>query len=526
MKISVTRKWWALAALTLSVLAAGLDATVLTLALPTLATSLHASEADLQWFVAAYSLALSAMLLPAGLLGDRYGRKKMLLGALVLFGIASIGAAYSNTSGEFIAARAVLGVSSAFLITLSLAVLPVLFSEQERPRAVGIWAAANFLALPIGPLLGGWMLTHFWWGSVFLINVPVVVLAVIAVSFLLPESRSAERPGLDPLGVLTSSAGLAVLIYGVIEAGQRGWGDAGALAWMAAGILLLVAFVLWERALNRRAPDQSLVDLALFRSASFTWGSILAALAVMAMFGVLFAAPQYYQAILGADPQGSGLRLLPLIGGLVVGAGLANRIASRIGAKFVVALGFTALAGGLMVGATTTPTSGDGFLVAWTALVGVGMGLALPTAADGALGALSPERSGVGSALMQAINKVGGPFGAAVLGSILNAVYRDQLNSSAVVEQALAQLPTQLTEAAEKSVFGGLAVAQQLGSTALLDTVRTAFVDAMDIALLTSAGIAIAGIVLALAFLPRRSHQHDIAKATTQGVELEHERAA
>jgi DHA2 family multidrug resistance protein-like MFS transporter len=522
MNISGTRKWWALVALTLSVLVAGLDGTVLSLALPTLAGALHASEADLQWFVAAYSLALAAMLLPAGLLGDRYGRKKMLLVALALFGIASLGAAYAPTSVVFIAARAVLGLASAFLITLSMSVLPVLFTDEERPRAVGIWAAANFLALPIGPILGGWMLNHFWWGSVFLINVPVVVLAVVAVALLLPESRSAQRPGLDPAGVLTSSVGLAVLIYGVIEAGQKGWGDAVALVSMAAGVLLLVGFVLWERRLSGRPDGQPLVDLALFRSASFTWGTILAALGVFAMFGVLFTAPQYMQAILGADPQGSGLRLLPVIAGLVAGAGLADRVARKAGAKLTVALGFGLLSAGLIVGATTTVTSGDWFLVAWTALIGAGMGLALSTAADGALAELSAERSGVGSALMQAVQKVGGPFSAAILGSVLNATYRDHLN--------LAGLPAQAVDAVQKSVFGGLAVARQIGSAPLLDTVRTAFVSGMDVALWVCGGVAALGIVLTLLFLPARSHAASgaatIGTTEVKGIELGHEQVA
>ena len=516
MKISGTRKWWALCALTLAVLAAGLDATVLSLALPTLASTLHASEADLQWFVAAYSLALAALLLPAGLLGDRYGRKRMLLTALVLFGAGSVACAYAPSSVAFIAARTVLGAGAAFLITLSMSVLPVIFSDEERPRAVGIWAAANFLALPIGPILGGWLLSHYWWGAVFLINVPVVALAVVAVAVLLPESRSAERTGLDPIGVLSSSAGLSILIYGVIQAGENGWGDTGAVVSLLAGALILGAFVLWERRLSKQPGGQPLVDLGLFHSPSFTWGTILAATGVFAMFGVLFTTPQYFQAILGMDPQGSGLMLLPVIGGLVIGAGLADRVARLAGAKLTVAMGFVVLTAGLMLGATTSVTSGDGFLVTWTALAGAGMGLALATAADGALGTLSAERSGVGSALMQSVQKIGGPFGAAILGSVLNSVYQQHLN--------LAGLPSQVAGTVQKSVFGGIAVAHQLGSEALLTSVRSAFVEGMDVALWVSGGVAVGGIVLALAFLPRRARV--IREASAQGVKLEHEHAS
>ncbi len=202
------RRWWALGALTLAVLAVGLDATVLSVALPTLATVLHASESDLQWFSSGYLLALAAAMLPAGLLGDRYGRKKVLLRALALFGAGSAACAYAPSAGAFIAARVVLGVAGAGIIVMALSALTVLFTEEERPRAVGIWAAANFLALPLGPILGGWLLTHYWWGWVFLMNVPVALMGLGATFALVPESRAPERPGLDPVGMIASTAGL------------------------------------------------------------------------------------------------------------------------------------------------------------------------------------------------------------------------------------------------------------------------------------------------------------------------------
>jgi DHA2 family multidrug resistance protein-like MFS transporter len=495
--ISGTRKWWTVAALVFAVLAVGLDATVLNVALPTLATSLHASEAQLQWFVAAYSLALAAALLPAGLLGDRYGRKKMLLGALVLFAAASLGCAYAPSATALIAARTVLGVAAGFLVPLSLSVLPVVFTEEERPRAVGMWAAANFVALPIGPILGGWLLTHYRWGSVFLINVPVALLGLIAVAVLLPESRSAERPGFDPVGVVTSSAGLSGLIYSVIAAGEHGWGATGTLVPLIAGAVLLVAFVLWEHRLSQRPNGQPLVDLGLFRSAGFTWGTILGGLGIFAMFGVLFAIPQYAQAIMGTDPQGTGRRLLPLIGGMALGAGLADRVAARLGVKVTVGLGFAVTAIGLVAGGTTTITSGDTFLAVWTAVCGAGAGLALATAANAALGALSADRSGVGSALMQAVQKTGIPFGASILGSILNSGYRNHLN--------LANLPAQSAAAVQKSVFAGIAVAHQLGSAPLLDSVRHSFVDGMNLALWVCAAVAVVSLLLTVAFLPQHS---------------------
>ena len=491
------RRWWALGALTLAVLAVGLDGTVLSVALPTLATALHASESDLQWFTSGYLLVLAAAMLPAGLLGDRYGRKKVMLSALVLFGLGSMACAYAPSAAAFIVARMVLGLAGAGIIVMALSALTVLFTEEERPRAVGIWAAANFLALPLGPILGGWLLTHYWWGWVFLMNVPVALVGLVATFALVPESRTPERPGLDPVGIIASTAGLVVITYGLIEAGQNGWGDARALVPMITGLVMLVGFFLWERWLSIRPGGQPLVDPALFRSASFTWGVILAATAGLAMIGVLFTMPQFFQGVLRTDAMGSGVRLLPLIGGLVVGAVPADRVARVVGAKITVALGFALLAAGMLLGATTDIGSSDGFIAVWMALVGVGMGLTMATAASAALSAVPQERSGVGAAVMQAIQKVGAPFGAAILGSVLSSAYQAQLN--------LGGLPPTVANVVKESLFGGLAVALQLGSSSLLESVRTAFVHGMDVSLVVASGIAVVGFVLTLVFLPGRA---------------------
>jgi MFS transporter, DHA2 family, multidrug resistance protein len=485
-------RWLALAALAISGLVVGIDATVLTLALPTLATSLRASTAELQWFVAAYSLVLAAAMIPGGMLGDRFGRKKVLMLALVIFGASSVACAYAPSSGVLITARAMLGLAAAFVTPLTLSILPVLFAPKERGRAVTVVVSMTMLALPLGPILGGWLLTSFWWGSVFLINVPVVALALVTVGLLVPESRSEQAHRLDPAGIASSSAGLALLTYGVIEAGQNGWGNRSALACMAAGTLVLAAFVLWERRVS-----QPLVDLGLFRSRSFTWGTILLTMVSFAMFGLMFAAPQYYQAILRADAFGSGLRLLPLMGGLMVGGMLADRLLRRMGVKIIVAVGFALLAAGLLLGATTSATSGEALAAAWIAIAGVGMGFAMPKAIDAAIGALSPERSGVGSALLQALRMVGGSFGAAILGSILNSAYHRALDVSGLTASAAA--------AVRESVFSGLAVAEHLRSETLLASVRGAFVHGLSVMLIACAGVAVAGLVLALAFLPNEA---------------------
>jgi MFS transporter, DHA2 family, multidrug resistance protein len=489
------RRWWALGALVMAIVAIGLDGTVLSVALPTLARKLHASESDLQWFSSGYLLVLAAAMLPAGLLGDRYGRKKVLLASLALFALGSAACAASPSSDAFIAARVMLGLAGSGIIVMSLAALTVLFGEEERPRAVGIWAAANFVALPVGPILGGWLLTHYWWGWVFLINVPVALAGLVATFVLVPESRAHERPGLDLVGVVLSILGLVALIYGLIQAGQHGWSNGGAVLEMVCGVAALVGFFGWERRLSHRPGGQPLLDVALFRMPSYTWGVILSAVAVFSMFGVLFTMPQYFQGVLGTSPMGSGLRLLPLIGGLVLGAAPADRIVHLVGAKATVAVGFAVLAAGLLIGARTGVGSSEPFIAMWMALVGLGMGLALATSTSAALSKLSKERSGVGAAALQAINKLGGPLGTAILGSVLSSVYLARL--------ALSQLPTAAATAARQSIFGAVAVAHQLHSQALLDSAHAAFVHGMDLALVVSSAIALAGVALTVTFLPQ-----------------------
>jgi DHA2 family multidrug resistance protein-like MFS transporter len=330
---------------------------------------------------------------------------------------------------------------------------------------------------------------------VFLLNVPVALVGLAAVAALMPESRAAVPPGLDPAGVVGSAAGLVALTYGLIKAGEDGWDNAAALLLMFAGIVILVGFFTWERRLNSRPGGQPLLDLSLFGSASFTWGVILAAVGVLSMIGVLFTMPQYFQGVLGTDAMGSGLRLLPLIGGLTIGAVPADLLVRRAGATVVAAAGFVLIASGLFLGATTGVRSSGSFVAAWMAIVGVGMGLALATVSSAALAELSEERSGVGSAVLQAVNKVGGPFGTAILGSVLSSGYLAHLD--------LSGLPTSAATAVRQSVFGGVVVANQLRSAPLLESVRTSFVHGMDAALLVSASIAVTGALLTVLFLPR-----------------------
>jgi MFS family permease len=365
------------------------------------------------------------------------------------------------------------------------------------------------LGYPIGPLLGGWMLTKFNWSWVFLINVPVVpvvALALVAVVVLLPESRSSIRRPLDLAGMLLSAGGLALLTYGVIGAGDQGWSDSLALTEMLGGTLALAAFVLWERRVA--AP---LVDLHLFRSRDFAWGSSLSSIVSFGMFGLLFAVPLCFQVVRRTDAQGSGIRLLPLIGGLLVGGAFADRLAARAGVRATAALGVALLAAGLAIGATTSVATGDAQAIAWIALSGLGLGLVLPTTIDTALGAVSDESSGVSSGVLQALRMAGGAFGAAILGAIINATYRDQL------EHAVS--PT-LARAARDSAVTGIDAANSTHSQPLRDAIRHAFLSGMNTTLWVSAALMAAGAVLAIAIRPRATAALELPEAEQTAREL------
>jgi len=386
--------------------------------------------------------------------------------------------------------------------------VPTLFSPTERRRAIAIVMAATMLGYPVGPILGGWLLGHFWWGSVFLINVPVVVLALAATVAWLPESRDAHPRRIDVPGIVASSAGLAALTYGVIQAGQYGWGDPTAAGPLLGGAAAVACFAAWER--HTREP---LVDLTLFRSAPFTVGTLLSTAVSFAMFGVLFAVPQYFQAILGADAMGGGLRLLPMIGGMLAGAVVADRFAVRAGARGAACLGFVLMAAGMLAGATTSAGSGYGLAAVWITVAGLGLGFVMPVAMDAAIGTLGEEASGVGSALIQAVRMVGGSFGAAILGSALNAGYRGHVD--------LAGLPPAAAHAVREGVYGGLAVARDTGSAALAGSVRAAYVHGMDVLLVVCAGLGVLGALLAL-LLPSRA---PVGADRSERPESEHEAA-
>jgi MFS family permease len=381
----------------------------------------------------------------------------------------------------------------------------VVFPKEEQPRALAAWAGASVLGLPLGPIVGGYLLDHFWWGSIFFINIPVSAVALVLGLVLIPESRSAVAPRPDYAGLLLSTGGLAALVYGAIQEDEYGWGDVRVWGIMTAGAVAVAAFFAW----TRRA-SWPLIDLELFHNRRFTGGAVPATLLTFALFGVLFVTPQYFQGVLGADALGSGLRLLPLIGGLLITSRLSPRLVARSGAALVIAAGGLVMAAGMVLGAFSTAGTGYGMAATWLTVTGLGMGLVLPASMTAAMTALSPERAGVGSAVLMTIRLVGGAFGAAILGTLLSAGYRGRVDVTG--------LPPAAAEAARDKVGGGLAVARQLHDAELLRSTRSAFVHGMDLTLATGAGVMAVAALLAVVLLPRHR--------TTEGAvgrESEHE---
>lgn len=484
------RRWWALAATATTVLVIGLDTTILNVAVPDIAVSLHASGAQLQWFADAYLLALGALLLPAGLLGDRYGRKRSTIVGLVVFFAGSLWCALAGSAESLIAARTLLGVGAAALIPLAMSSVVVLFEAEERTKAIATLGISTMVGLPLGPIVAGVLLQHFWWGSVFVVNLPVIALALVAVLLFLPESVGARGRRLDVVGILLTSVGMLAATYGVIEGPERGWTDPVVVAALVGGVLLWAGFVWWQR---RDRGLEPVVDPVLWRRPAFRWGALTAAVASLAFFGAMFVVPQYLRGVLGEDALGTGLRSVPMVVGLFVGLRVTMLLLPRFGARVLGVCGFVVGALGFLVGTRVTVDSGYAITAVWTVLVGAGVGGALFCGQNGALAALPRARAAAGSALIQVLRQIGSVAGIAALGALLNAAYRAGLPTG---------LPGELTDALARNVATGMAVAAQSGSSALEEAVRAAFVGGLTATMWVSAVVCLLGAAMVWRFLP------------------------
>ncbi|MFI6035207.1 MFS transporter [Streptomyces sp. NPDC051315] len=483
------RRWWALGALVASMLVLGFDLTILNVALPTMARDLGAGTGEQQWMADAYVVVFAALMLPAGLLGDRFGRRRMLIGGLGVFLAGSLVGALADDVTPVVAARAVMGVGGALITPLALSVLPSLFPPGERGRAVALVSTGSALGLPLGPIIGGWLLDHFWWGSVFLINVPMAAIGILACVVLLPETRDPASPTVDALSTAFTAAGLGALIYAIIEAPERGWADPLVLGTFAGSAVLLAALVRRERRTAR-----PMLDMTLLTDRGFLLNALAATLVMFVLSGLLFVVPPYLQAVLGNDALGTGIRLLPLVGGLAVAARAVPALSERFGARAAVCAGLVVLAFAGLLGSRTTADSGYGFTALWLSLAGAGFGLALLPAMTAALATLPADRAGSGSGLLMTLRQVGAAIGIAVLGSLLSAAFRDRLDVTG--------LPPGAAETAGDSVVAAHLVAERVGSAHLAASADGAYVHGMDLVLIVSGVAALVSALLAAVFLP------------------------
>jgi EmrB/QacA subfamily drug resistance transporter len=488
------RRWITLVVLSLSLVIIGLDNTVLNVALPTLVRDLNATGSELQWMVDAYVLVFAGLLLTAGALGDRFGRKLALTAGLFIFGGMSLIAAYVGSANALIAARSIMGVGGALIMPSTLSIITNIFSGTERGRAIAAWAAVAGLGIIIGPVLGGWLLEHFWWGSIFLTNVLIAAVAIIAGFFLVPESKDPDATPLDPVGAILSIAHLGTLVYAIIEAPKRGWTHGFVLGTFGVAVLLLVALLWWETHV-----EHPMLRLEFFENPRFTAASGAITLVFFAMFGTMFLMTQYLQFVLGYTPLEAGFRVMP-VATMMIAAPLSARFNERFGTKRVVASGLAIVAVSLGVMALIQVDSGYGHLALALALLGAGMGTAMAPATDSIMGSLPLAKAGIGSAMNDTTRQVGGALGVAILGSVLASTY------STSIAPALSRLPAQAAAIAGDSIGEAAQVASRMGDSgaALFRSASVAFVDGMHSAIWVGAGIALLGAILALAFLPAR----------------------
>ena len=492
------RRWAILGVLVISLLVVVLDNTILNVALRTLADPVHglgATQGELEWAINSYTLVFAGLLFTFGVLGDRLGRRRFLILGLALFGLSSLLSAYAQDPGQLIAARALMGVGGAAIMPVTLSIISNVFDPRERAKAIGVWAGAVGLAVAIGPVLGGALLEHFWWGSVFLINVPVVVLGVVLVAALVPESRDPKPGRVDLLGVLLSVVGLVALTYGIIDGGEHGFGRPQVWVAVLGGLAVLGWFVAHEL-----RSDHPSLDVRLFRVPRFAAPVALVGLVFFAAMGVMFFGAFYLQLVRGYSPLESGLLFLPFAAAQLIFAPRSAAMVRRYGGRAVAAAGLllttVALAAFVFIDADTPIWifSALGFLQ------GAGMANIMPPATESIMSSLPREKAGVGSAVSNTVRQVAGALGVAVLGSVLSGVYRDQ------VGPAVAALPAPVRDAARESVSGAYAVAGRLGPDAprLIDAANDSFVSAMHWAAGASAVVAALGIVIVLRWMPGR----------------------
>ncbi len=506
------RRWWILGVLCLSLLIIVMDNTILNVALPTLVRKLKASESQLQWMVDAYTLLFAGLLLTMGNLGDKFGRRTTLGAGLAIFAVGSALSSFAGSPSQLIATRALMGVGAALIMPATLSILTNVFPPEERARAIGIWAGVSGVAIALGPVIGGFLLVHYWWGSIFLINVPVCIFALIVGRLLVPNSRDLDAQPLDPVGAGLSVIGLVTLVYGIIEAPGKGWTSGTIIGSLVVAAVILTAFVLWEL-----HSDHPMLNVQFFKNPRFTAANISITLVFFALFGSIFFLTQYLQFVLGYTALQAGLRLTPMALVLMVVAPVAGQLVAKVGTKAMVALGMAIGAGGLWYLAQTTPASGYWHVLGGLVIIAVGLSMSMVPATESIMGSLPPGKAGVGSAMNDTTREVGGALGVAILGSVLASHY------TATIGKAFGSLPGPLIAAAKGSVGGAIQVGQQIGGQVgqgLVATAKSTFITAMGSSLEIAAAVALGGAVISALWLPNRP-PHVAGHEAARDAELE-----
>jgi EmrB/QacA subfamily drug resistance transporter len=492
------RRWVILSVVVVGLLAIVIDNTVLNVALKTIAepkpAGLGASQSAEEWAIDSYTLVFAGLLFTFGVIGDRIGRKRLLIAGLLVFGLGSLLSAYSHSAGELIAARAVMGLGGAAVMPQTLSIISNVFEPRERPKAIGIWATAVGVGIAIGPVLGGVLLSHLWWGSVFLINVPVTAFGMIAAFILVPESKNPAPGKIDYLGVLASVAGLTLLVFGIVRGGDTSdWSQGDVLGAIVAGVVILALFVFYEARISHPSLD---VRLFKDRRLSASVGAIT--LLFFGMGGVFFFTSYYLQNVRGYSPLEAGLLYIPFAVGQMAMSPRSAGLVRRFGPKAVGASGMLLTSVALAGYALLSTTSPIWVLAVLYVIQGAGAGVAMPAATSAVMEVLPRERAGAGSALTNTARQVAVALSVAALGSVLAEIYRSKMSAP------LSVLPAGARNAASGSITATQAVADQLGHAgkALLAPANTAYVDAMHVTTLAATVISVLGVLVMLRWMP------------------------
>jgi EmrB/QacA subfamily drug resistance transporter len=507
-EVAYRRRWMTLAVLCMSLMVIGLDNTILNVALPTLSHAknlggLGASGSALQWIVDAYTLVFAGLLLTMGSLGDRFGRYKFLTFGLIVFGIGSVMSAFAPSAGALIATRSLMGIGGACIMPGTLSILSNVFrSPSERARAIGVWAGVSALGVGIGPVAGGALLTHFWWGSVFLVNVPIVITALVLGYFFVPDSSDRTTPRLDPIGAALSIVSLGAVLWAIIEAPSHGWTSPEILAGFGLGIVLVAAFLTWE--LKSSSP---MLDLHFFQNPRFSAASAAIMLVFLALFGTIFLLTQYLQSVLGYSTLKAGAILIPQSAALMTFAFLSPRWVVRFGNKVVVAVGLSLVAISLLGFVTLDVGSSALHVILVSIIMGVGMGNVMSPATESIMGSLPREKAGVGSAMNDTTRQVGGSVGVAVLGSILSSRYGPHL-ASALAGKVPAPLVATARDSVGRAVGAVSDPAHPVSARVRNEVIAAAhhsFIGGLHLASVVAAVIVLIAVVGVVVWLPARA---------------------